>query len=353
MSENGYTGPNHFLSVKDYTRDGLETILHHIEILDLYSGGGNKLNILSGYILDPVFFEHSTRTLHSTIAAMITMGGDYLPPLMEIYSSRMKGESKLDTLVALSQDCDIIAIRDKDQETMDEYTKLPKEHNLVPLVNCGSGSKGHPTQCITDLRTIKKYLDTLDDLVVLIAGDLKYGRVPHSLIQGLNKFSNNKIVGFPVKDLGLTHEYRTNGYEEHDISKLPEFVAKEIHPKTKTVVYITRIQWERIAHERHSNFDQFDQEKKEYIRKQIQLNEYFYEITPEIMNNTPENTIGLHALPRGPELSDELFLYSLNPKLKPVNQMRASIATRMGILGHSLEKQSEIDELEDRTKSKN
>ena len=339
MSELGFRGKEHFFSINDFNREELELILYTAEILHSYSGGGNKLPILNGYILDPVFFEHSTRTLHSTIAAMETMGGSCLPPLMEVYSSRMKGESKLDTLVALSQDCDIIAIRDKTPDTMQEYMKLPKRHNLVPLVNCGSGSYEHHTQCVTDLRTIKKHLGTLDDLVVIISGDLKYGRVPHSLIYGLRKFSNNKIIGFPVKDLGLGDKYKFEGYEQHDISKLKDFV-KEIPQNLNVVFYITRIQWERVAQERYPDFDQFGQEKKEEIRREIQFKEYFYDTTEEIMDNTPKNTIGLHALPRGPELTDELFFY--HPKIVAIDQMRNSLPARMSIFGNILGKTSDI-----------
>ena len=342
MYRSGFRGKKHFFSINDFNREELEFINYAAKGLHRYSGGGNKLPILHGYILDPMFFEHSTRTLKSTIAAMETMGGTCLPPHMEVYSSRMKGEPKLDTLVAVSQDCDMIAIRDKSPDTMQQYMQLPDGHNLVPLINCGSGAHEHPTQCETDLRTIDKWHNTLDNLLVLIAGDLKYGRVPHSLIYGLRKFSNNKVVGFRVRDLGLTENYRDNGYEEHDISYLPEFV-KQIDPNTKTVLYVTRIQWEREAQKRNQDFDSFTPERKEEIRKEIQLEEYSYEITPSVVDSTSESTIVMHALPRGPELSDELFYY--HKKVKAIDQMRNSVPVRMALLGLFLGKEPEISEL--------
>lgn len=343
MSNNsiGWRDKEHLLGINDFSREEIEFILHASEILHPYSGKGNKLDILCGHILKPVFFEPSTRTLNSFVSAMITMGGDSLLSHTEIGSSREKGETKLDTLITLSQFSDIIVIRDTDPDTMNAYVKLSKKYRLVPLINCGSGADEHPTQTLLDLYSIKEELGSLDNLIFLITGDLKYGRVAHSLIHGIKKFSNNKVIGVPVKDLKLPEKYRWDEYEEYDITELIK-VIKGIPSNSKVVLYVTRVQWERIAKERNPEFNRFSREEKEKLRQEIQLREYFYEITPEILDNLPETTRLLHPLPRGPEISDELFLHSLSPKIAPIDQMRYGLDVRMALLGLWCGKEAEI-----------
>lgn len=336
----GWRDKEHLLSIKDLSREDIEFILHTSEILHPYSGKGNKLNILHGNILKPVFFESSTRTLNSFVSAMITMGGSTLPPHTEVGSSREKGETKLDTLVTLTQFCDTIAIRDTDPDTMNRYTKLSKKHRIVPLINCGSGEDEYPTQTLLDLYTIKEELGSLDNIIFLITGDLKYSRVAHSIIYGIRKFSGNKVIGFPVKNLKLPDRYRWDEYEEFDITELIKMI-KQIPSNSKVVLYLTRVQWERIAKERNPTFDQLSQQEKENLRQQIQLSEYFYEITPEVLDALPENSRLLHILPRGPEIGDEIF-FSLNPKVVPIDQMRYGLDVRMAILGLWCGKEAEI-----------
>ncbi len=343
MSEMGWRGKEHLLSVKDLSPEEIKFIVYCSKILDKYSGKGNKLDILRGYILDMEFFESSTRTFKSTYSAMKTMGGDCLPDITS-NDSRKKGEKKIDTLIASSQSCDIIAIRDSDSDTMNTYAKLPKRHRLVPLINCGSGRDEHPTQILGDSVTIDESFGGLEDLLVLILGDLKYGRVPHSLIYEMRKFSNNRIVGFPVKELKLPKEDRWDSYEEHDIGELPNFV-KDIPRNQKVVLYLTRVQWERIARDRYARFDELTQEEKEKLRHDIQFKQYFYQITKENVDSTPKATKVLHPLPRGPEISDELFLYSLDTKIAPVDQMRYCLGTRMAVLGLWCGKEQEILQL--------
>ncbi len=342
----GWRDKEHLLSIKDLSREDIESILHASKILHPYSGKGNKLNILRGHILKPVFFESSTRTLNSFVSAMITMGGDDLPPHTEIGSSREKGETKLDTLITVSQFCDIIAIRDTDPHTMSAYVKLSKKYRIVPLINCGSGADEHPTQTLLDLYTIREELGSLDNIVFLVTGDLKYSRVAHSLIHGIRKFSGNKVIGFPVKDLKLPDTYRWDGYEEYDISDLIK-VIKEVPSDSKVVLYLTRVQWERIAKERTPEFDRLSRGEKEKLRQQIQLSEYFYEITPEVLDALPENSRLLHILPRGPEIGDKIF-FSLNPKVIPIDQMRYGLDVRMALLGLFCGKEAEILELASR-----
>ena len=58
----------------------------------------------------------------------------------------------------------------------------------MPVVNAGDGSNQHPSQTLLDLYSIKKTQGRLDNIHIVMVGDLKYGRTVHSLLQALSHF---------------------------------------------------------------------------------------------------------------------------------------------------------------------
>src|SRR3989344_2232477 len=138
-----------FLDIDSLSLKDIELILKCAEILEDYSGRGNKLSMCRGEILVTAFFEPSTRTEKSFEAAMYVVGGDVLVH-HEAGSSREKGESKLDTLRTLEQYSDIIAIRDPEVDMMQRYA----DELQIPVINAGDGHNQHPTQAMLDLLTI-------------------------------------------------------------------------------------------------------------------------------------------------------------------------------------------------------
>lgn len=331
MSEIGWRGHRHLLTMKQFSRKDIEDILYFSRILKPYSREGNKLSILEGSILQSVFFEPSSRTLKRHELAMKIMGGDCLSPHLNITSAMEKGESEVDTVITYAQTADILAIRHPSPDSVYLFARRIDElkNNTARIINCGNGPDEHPTQALLDYYTIMEELGTLDDLIWLIVGDLEYGRPVHSHMFGIPKFSNNKIIGFPVGGLSLPEKYRPDGYEEFNLDYLYK-IPSEIPPDSKVVLYATRIQFERIARKRYPDYDTFEAVKKEKIREEI-YREFQYKITLDLLDALPENTILLHALPRSSEISDDVF-FSNNPKVAPIGQMGYGVSTTMAYL---------------------
>lgn len=50
-----------------------------------------------------------------------------------------------------------------------------------PLINAGDGTGEHPTQALLDIFTMREEIGTLNGLTITMVGDLKHGRIVHSL----------------------------------------------------------------------------------------------------------------------------------------------------------------------------
>ena len=298
-----------FLDIDSLSLKDIELILKCSEILEDYSGRGNKLNMCRGEILVTAFFEPSTRTEKSFEAAMYVLGGDVLRH-HEAGSSREKGESKIDTLHVLEQYSDIIAIRDPEVGMMRSYADALK----IPVINAGDGFNQHPTQTILDLYTIKKEVGKLTGLTVVFFGDLKYGRTVHSLIKALRLFGNNKFYGVSPKGLELTDVYTGKDYKEIEMDQVVN-----IKPD---VIYSTRIQKERMHPEETDN--------------------YSYEINKKFMEKLPPKTKIMHPLPRIDEIHPEI---DDDPRFIPFKQVRNGLHTRMALLALMLDHEKEILDL--------
>ncbi len=327
----GWRDKRHLLSINDFSREEIETILKAAKGLEPYSNEGNELSICRGFILKPIFFEPSSRTLDSFTSAMSILGGKVQPPHLTITSSMEKGESEIDTVVTYAQYSDIMVIRHPQPHSVYRFAEaIDKIENTVRIINAGDGYNEHPTQSLFDIYTIFQQFQTLDGLTLIVLGDLKYGRTVHSLIPGLRKFQNINIMGFPVTDLKLPDNLRDENYSEFKMSELHEQI-KSLDKDSKVVIYATRVQWERMARKIYKELDKLDSAAKQRIRREI-VSQFNYKINKTLLDSTPQQTILLHPLPKGDEIEDDLF-YSDHPKLMPIRQMRNALQVRMAILG--------------------
>lgn len=327
----GWGNKRHLLSIDDFSRKEIETILEVAKKLEPYSNEGNELSICRGFILKPVFFEPSSRTLDSFTSAMSIMGGSVQPPHLSITSSMEKGESEIDTVVTYAQFSDLLVIRHPQPHSVDKFAEvIDSLENRARIINAGDGHNEHPTQALFDLYTIFQQFKTLDNLTLIVLGDLKYGRTVHSLILGIRKFENTRIMGFPVSNLKLPDNLRNKDYSEFRMNELHNQI-KNLSQDSKVVIYATRVQWERMARKIHKELDKLDSAAKQRIREEI-VSQFKYKINKSLLDTTPPQTILLHPLPKGEEIEDDLF-YSNNSKLMPIKQMRNALQVRMAILG--------------------
>lgn len=140
---------------------------------------------LQGKVIASCFFEASTRTRLSFEAAVLKAGGHVIGfDSAATTSSGQKGESLADTARILSQYADALVIRHPQEGAAYEASLTA----TVPVINAGDGANQHPTQTFLDLVSIFETQKRLNDLHLVVAGDLKYGRTVHSLVQALSLF---------------------------------------------------------------------------------------------------------------------------------------------------------------------
>lgn len=136
-----------------------------------------------------LFFEPSTRTRMSFETACARLG--IYPLLMDGVSgtSLEKGETIEDTILNISaMKPSAFIIRAGDDLDFD----LIKAKIQQPIINAGWGKRGHPTQALLDIYTISQQKRDLQNLKLLIVGDVRHSRVAAS------HFELAKIIGYEI-----------------------------------------------------------------------------------------------------------------------------------------------------------
>jgi aspartate carbamoyltransferase catalytic subunit len=106
--------------------------------------------LLKGYCIAELFYQPSTRTFTSFLAASKWLGAMTIPIHgMNAYSSAVKGETIEDTVRSINQTtgADLIIMRHPENDSAERAAKA----SYVPVINAGSGKKEHPTQAVLDL----------------------------------------------------------------------------------------------------------------------------------------------------------------------------------------------------------
>jgi aspartate carbamoyltransferase catalytic subunit len=125
----------------------------------------------------------------------------------------------------------------------------------------------------------------MNDLVIGLCGDLKYGRTVHSLIEAMSRYENIRFVLISPKELMLPDYVRTNVLDKHNIPYTEVTSLEDAIPELD-ILYMTRIQRER--------FD--DPEEYERLKDS-------YVLTAEKMAAAKADMAVLHPLPRVNEIS--------------------------------------------------
>ena len=272
----------HLINPMDFTIEELNEIFELAH--RIISNPEEYSHVCEGKILATLFYEPSTRTKFSFEAAMMRLGGKILGFSEPNSSSAAKGENLADTIKMVSIYSDIIAMRHPKEGS----AKVASMYSSVPVINAGDGGHQHPTQTLTDLLTIKTLKGRLDNHVIGICGDLKYGRTVQSLITAMSRYKNIKFVLISPKELGIPQYIREevlnkNNIEFREVEKI-EDVIEELD-----ILYMTRIQKERFFNE-----DEYMRLKDSYI------------LDAEKMKLAKEDMIIMHPLPRVNEIDVEV-----------------------------------------------
>ena len=115
-------------------------------------------SVLKGRVMASVFYEASTRTSCSFIAAMERLGGSVIALHDMGNTSVKKGESLSDTIRTMESICDITILRHPGKGEVQHAASFCQK----PIISGGDGTGEHPTQALLDAFTIREELGTLN-----------------------------------------------------------------------------------------------------------------------------------------------------------------------------------------------
>src|SRR6201992_1424794 len=136
---------------------------------------------LAGVTVANLFTEPSTRTRVSFELAAKRLGADVVNLEVQL-SSRVKGESMLDTIYTLDAlHVDVMVIRDPEAGVPDLVATNVAPH--VSVLSAGEAHVSHPTQGLLDALTVLQRKKQFDGLAIAIVGDIRHSRVARSSYQ--------------------------------------------------------------------------------------------------------------------------------------------------------------------------
>lgn len=241
----------HIIESQQFSQSFITTffeLVARIKKLNATDAGRASLSLLlAGKILINFFYEESTRTRVSFNMAAQILGMKVIETTnAAIFSSAAKGESLSDTLRVLSgYRPDIIVLRHKDEGSAKRAAAICDARGTgVSLINAGDGTGQHPSQALIDLYTIYEKLGHLDNLHIVVVGDLLFGRTTHSLVYLLSLYPGVRFTFVSPPQLAMK-----SGILEHlDEHKVPWTATDDLSTVVgdADVVYMTRTQWERL-----------------------------------------------------------------------------------------------------------
>ena len=299
------------VSVRQFSRDDLTYITQIADEMRALVRRVGATDLLKGHILANLFYEPSTRTSSSFIAAMQRLGGSVIPIHGVQYSSVSKGESLPDTIRTLECYADVIVLRHPEVGA----SEVAARYATKPIISAGDGVGEHPTQALLDLYTIYSELGALDGLHVAMVGDLKNGRTVHSLVRLLRNYDIRmsfvapEILRLPEP---LKQEVVDAGRAVAETERVEDVIADA------DVVYVTRVQKERFE----------DLRQYEAVKG-------YYEITPELMARAKSKMALMHPLPRVGEIHYDV---DDDPRAAYFRQVENGLYVRMALLAAVLGK---------------
>ena len=256
-----------------------EKILNLIRMGQEFEKRPNR-KLLDGRIVATLFFEPSTRTRLSFETAANRLGAKVIGFTDPKVTSSTKGETLKDTIMMVSNYADVIVMR----HYREGAAKYASEVSPVPVVNAGDGANQHPSQTLLDLYSINKTQGKLDDLHILLVGDLKYGRTVHSLIMAMRHF-NPTFHFIAPEELSMPEELKAYCREQGIKYEEQTDFNEEVIAKAD-IIYMTRVQRERFT-----DLMEYERVKDVYILRAAML------------RNAKPNMKILHPLPRVNEIA--------------------------------------------------
>ena len=116
------------------------------------------------------------------------------------------------------------------------------------FINGGEGSISHPTQALIDLMTIIDNKGSIDDLNIVIVGDLDHSRLHHRFVEGISNFSFN-LINF-LRSPKHVFKYLDPAFGKYE----PDL---DLAVQDADVIITLRIQHERFEEELNLDLDDY------------------------------------------------------------------------------------------------
>ena len=277
-----------FINLKDIPAKDLRKILNDAKKRKnkrkkLSTLAVDKDQPLKGKLLIQMYEKQSSRTRLSFHVAITQLGGGTITIKASELHLGKGGESLTDTAKILSTYGDGFMLRTGSDKKIEDFSK-----NLtIPIINLLSPSS-HPCQVLSDVFTVEEIKKKpISKLNICWIGDCN--NVLNSLIAASVKFNFNLNVGCPKN-------YRpprfVMDWVKKNKSKINIFVDPKKAAKNVDVIFSDKVV---------SLNDKVNKAKKMKDFKN-------YRINSNLMKQTRKDAIFLHCLPRGNEVSENVFL---------------------------------------------
>ena len=278
----------HFINLKDISSKDLRKIIvdaknrkrlrKKLSTLEVDKGSP-----LKGKILIQMFEKPSSRTRISFYLAIKQLGGGTLTLRSNELHLGQGGESITDTAKVLSTYGDGFMLRTDSEKKMDDF----KKYLSIPIIN-GLSPLSHPTQVLSDIFTVEEIKKKpISKLNICWIGDSN--NVLNSLIAASVKFSFKLSIGCPKK-------FEPGKEVKNWVKKNNKKIYIYNDPK-KAVSGADVIFSDKVI----SLNDKVNKKKKIYAFKN-------FKIDKKLVRLAKKDYIFLHCLPRGNEVSEDIFL---------------------------------------------
>ena len=278
----------HFINLKDISTKDLRKIIIDAKKRKRLRKKLNTLEVdkgspLKGKILIQMFEKPSSRTRISFYLAIKQLGGGTLTLRSNELHLGQGGESIKDTAKVLSTYGDGFMLRTDSEKKMEDF----KKYLSIPIIN-GLSPLSHPTQVLSDIFTVEEIKKRpISKLNICWIGDSN--NVLNSLIAASVKFSFKLSIGCPKK-------FEPGKEVKNWVKKNDNKICIYNDPK-KAVSDADVIFSDKVI----SLNDKVNKKKKINAFKN-------FKIDKKLTRLAKKNFIFLHCLPRGNEVSDDVFL---------------------------------------------
>jgi aspartate carbamoyltransferase catalytic subunit len=304
------TRPNgtlrHLLTLDGMSRPMLEELLQRAQRFVRPIGDPPvHSKALEGITVANLFTEPSTRTRVSFELAAKRLGADVVNLEVQL-SSRVKGESMLDTIYTLEAcHVDVFVIRDAEAGVPALVASNVRPHASV--LSAGEGSVSHPTQGLLDALTILQVKKKFEGLKVAIVGDVRHSRVARSAWHALSTLGVAEIRVVAPRALMP---------EGNEFEGCERFASLDNGIAGADVIMMLRIQKERMTTAHIPDAERYFSQ---------------YGLSAERLAKADPEAIVMHPQPmnRGIEIASDV---ADGPQSVIRDQVRNGVAVRMAVL---------------------